>query len=119
MLPATAFLHAHGIDASCEDIDEAVADALERHRPALYPRDGSGLTAAEAEVLRQGGFEPAASAPDALVEGLAEHVAILRTALSTGDVADRLGVSEARVRQRLQKRTLYGVETRHGWRLPS
>lgn len=122
MLPAAfAFLHAHGVDATPEELDAAVAEALRAYRPVLYPRGGGGLTSEELAFLRAGGVDPAEeiAGPDPFVRGIAEHAAILKTSLTVGEVAAALGVTETRVRQRLQKRTLYGIETRHGWRIPS
>ncbi len=123
MLPAAfAFLHAHGVQVGPDDLDAAVAEALRTHRAVLYPRGGTGLTAEERAFLREGGVDPEPKdlgIADPLVRGIAEHAAILKTALTTAEVAARLGVTEARVRQRLQKRTLFGVETRQGWRVPS
>jgi hypothetical protein len=122
MLPAAfAFLHAHGVEATPDEIDAAVAEALRAHRPVLYPKGGSGLTGEERAFLAAGGVDPAVEiqGPDPLVRGVAQHAAVLKTALSTAEMAAALGVTEARVRQRLQKRTLFGVETRHGWRIPS
>lgn len=123
MLPsAFAFLHAHGVDIPPDDLDAAVAEALRMHRAVLYPRGSAGLTADEVALLREGGVDPDArnvAGLDPVVRGVAEHAAILKSSLTTGDVAEALGVSEARVRQRLAKRTLFGIETRHGWRVPS
>ncbi len=122
MLPAAfAFLHAHGVEVAPADLDAAVADALRAHRAVLYPRGGAGLTADELSFLREGGVDPDGEIRglDPVVRGVAEHAAILKSALTTAEVAAALGVTEARVRQRLQKRTLFGIETRHGWRIPS
>lgn len=122
MLPAFAYLHAHGVDVQPDALDRALAEALAQHRAVLYPSGGSGLTEAETEVLRAGGLDPTPrdlGSAGPLVRGVAEHAAILKSALTTAQVAERLGVTEARVRQRLQKRSLFGVETRHGWRIPS
>lgn len=53
--------------------------------------------------------------------GVAEHAALLETALSVAEAARRLGVTEGRIRQRLSEHppTLWGVRVGHGWRLPA
>ncbi|MCK6529598.1 DNA-binding protein [Myxococcota bacterium] len=123
-LAAIAFLHAHGLSVDPGDLQTALAEAIARHRAVLHPVPGrEGLTAPEEEVLREGGFDvtPRGIGPDdPLVRTTAEYAAILQSSLGTRDAAALLGVSDARIRQRLAgRRTLLGVETRRGWRLPS
>ncbi|HEX9699174.1 MAG TPA: hypothetical protein VGD06_06905, partial [Acidobacteriota bacterium] len=50
--------------------------------------------------------------------GVADYAALLKTALSTREAADRLGVNPSRVRQRLGEGTLYGIRFGSEWRLP-
>lgn len=122
-LATTAFIHARGLDATPQELAEAVKDALSTHRAILYPFKGrSGLTEPEVAALQRGGFDTEDrnyGKEDPILLEVATHAAILESALSTGEAATRLGVTEGRVRQRLTQRTLYGVHGRKGWRIPS
>lgn len=48
----------------------------------------------------------------------ADYAALLATALTVPELAARLGVDEGRIRQRLTRRTLYGIKDRRAWRIP-
>lgn len=80
------------------------------------------LTTGEARVLELGGadlspWRPGEMDPRAVT--LERYATMLATGLSTEEAAERLGVGEARVRQRVGgERTLYGIKTPRGWRLP-
>lgn len=122
--PSTAaFLHAHGLRVPPEALNEALMDALAARHAVLYPFGGrSGLTSAEAGALLRGGFDLSSQdrgKEDPVVHASAEHAAILTSALTTAEAAERLGVSDGRVRQRLAQRSLYGVHGRRGWLVPS
>lgn len=122
--PATAaFLHAHGLDIAPEGLDAALVEALSSRHAILYPFAArSGLTSAEADALRLGGFDMNArelGKEDPVVRAAAEHAAILTSAWTTGEAADRLACSDGRIRQRLAERTLYGVHGRRRWLIPS
>ena len=73
-------------------------------------------------MLEQGGADLSPWGPneeDPRVATAAKRAILLATGLSTEDAAGVLGVSEARVRQRVgHERTLLGVKTPTGWRLP-
>ena len=77
----------------------------------------------DARVLEEGGADLSPWGPneeDPRVASTAKHAILLATGLSTEDAAGVLGVSEARVRQRVgHERTLLGVKTPTGWRLPA
>ena len=107
---------------------------VELHRQLAYvlslmpPRgraDAAGreLTEEEARVLKEGGADLSpwgAQEKDPRVATTAKHAVLLATGLSTEEAARALGVTEARVRQRLgSERTLLGVKTPTGWRLPT
>jgi excisionase family DNA binding protein len=80
------------------------------------------FSAEEAAALREGGLDlspPAPDEPDLLARTAAKHAAMLATALTTKEMADLLGVSEGRVRQRLKEGTLYGVKAGRENRLPA
>lgn len=100
-----------------------VREAVSRLRRTLYRSDSrADLTREEAKVLEQGGFalEDGRGAEDPLAKTVAEYAALLKSSLSTGDAAKRLGVDPSRIRQRLTSDppTLYGVRIGTGWYIP-
>jgi len=113
-----------GLDLAPEAFHRLVAEVVR----ALPPADGRGdpardLTAEEVAALERGGLDLAPATAedrdeDPFARGAAEYAVLLATALSPAAVAERLGVDPSRVRHRLAARTLYGVKTPHGWRLP-
>jgi hypothetical protein len=73
--------------------------------------------------LVDGGFRfgsPAVGPDDAVVRGAAELATLRGSALSVAEAATLLGVTAARIRQRLSdpQRTLYGIERDGEWLLP-
>ncbi len=99
---------------------EALAGIPERARASSARGE---LTPEEAEVLERGGADLSPWRPeerDPQTESLIKYTGMLATALSTQEAAGVLDVSEGRVRQRIQaERTLFGVKTPRGWRLPA
>ena len=97
-------------------------DVLAHMRPVPVVADPHhDLTAADAAALARGGFDLEASdhgRDDPLARTAAAYTALLATALTVAGAAALLGVDASRVRQRLAARTLYGIKTRGGWRLP-
>lgn len=93
--------------------------------PALLAPTRELLPVPDQDALRRAGFdvEPRALGmedPRAMVA--AEHAALLGSALSTEEVAERLGVQPSRIRQRLNSDppTLYGVRgSSREWLVPS
>ena len=81
-----------------------------------------GFSPEEEAFLKRGGLDlvPAgADEPDPLSRTAAKYAAIIAAALTTKEAANLLGVSEGRVRQRLQNRTLYGMKSGRANRLPA
>jgi hypothetical protein len=117
-----AYLHAHGLRVEPSELDAAVLEAVSARRAVLYPFGDTGLPTAESAVLERGGFDLEQrdyGVDDPALKTAVEHAAILSSGLTTAQAARRLGVSEARVRQRLGQRTLYGIQGRRGWVVPS
>lgn len=112
-----------GLDVSPSAFDRLVAEAV-RAMPPVHTGDSvHDLSAAEAIVLERGGFSLSADVlrdanDDPLARGAAEYAALLATALTPAQAAPRLGIDESRIRHRLGDRTLYGIKTPAGWRLP-
>lgn len=113
-----AFLHAHGLEVRPQGLDEAVVAALDAMAVVYAPSTSEALTVAECEVAAYGGLDPTPGGEDPLVEGVASYAALLRSGLTTAAAAARLGVSDARVRQRLADRSLFAVRQGPAWRLP-
>jgi len=79
------------------------------------------LSPTDAAILAAGGLDLRSrrrSDPDPLVETAARFAAILADSEDVGDVAERLGVSRARVRQRAAERTLLAFREDDEWRFP-
>ena len=121
----TALLAERGVNASPEDLLAALESALLELRPGPYPAPGrEGLGLDEERALAQGGLDPCPrplGERDPMVRFAAEHAAILSTALTVDAVAAHLGVSPARIRQRLTEpeRSLLGVRDGREWRIPA
>ncbi len=84
----------------------------------------AGISAAEAAVLKRGGFDlgPAEFGPnDPFKETSAELAAILRESLPVEAVAERLGMDPSRTRLRLMSvpRSLLGIPVDSGWMVPT
>jgi len=100
-----------------------LAVAVAQLQEVLYPEEPRhDLTEGETDVLTRGGLDLSrreAGEESALASTTARYAAILGTSLTTAEAARRLGVDPARIRQRLAARTLYGIRTPQGWRLPA
>lgn len=121
-----AFLHAHGLMVEPKDLAEALRSAVEALPRAYVVPGREGLTADEAEVARSGGLDPtprprnlSAGSADALAEGVVRHAKLIDTGFTTRDAAAHLGVSDARIRQRIDEGTLFALRHGRSWRLPA
>ncbi len=122
MITADA-LHRIGVEQSPEEFEEAVRRAIET-MPTAGQRAAPGeeLTLAEVEALKRGGFNLERidhGVNDPYLRGTAIYAALIAGGLSVAAVAAMLCVDESRVRQRLAKRTLYGIKSDGTWRLPA
>src|SRR5689334_13041375 len=76
---------------------------------------------ADAATLRAGGLDLARrrrTEPDPIGETAARYAALLADTEDVADVATRLGVTRARVRQRAVERTLLAIREDDEWRFP-
>ena len=118
-IEAQAFLQAHGVQARPGELNAALAEAVAQRRAMLRGASTDELTAAEIEVLRDGGLDPEPRAgDDPLARTMVEQAALMETSLPVAETARRLGVDPSRIRQRLGARSLYGIRTGQGWVLP-
>lgn len=119
-LNTLAFLHAHGLDVEPKGLAAELRAAIER-LTALYRTEPGqeGLTVAELAVAQAGGLsaQPRWSV-DPLMRGVVAHATLVTTGLTASQAASRLGVSDARIRQRLGDGTLFGIREGRAWRLP-
>ena len=101
-------------------LNEALAKAIQSMHRSVYAESARELTAAEREVLEESGvdLDEHAELPDPMIEYAAEFAAILKTSLSTSQVAKRLGVHAVRIRQMIGDGTLYAVQVDGRWRVP-
>ena len=114
------YFQAHGLAvAAPEKLNKALALAIDQMHTSLYGESATELTAAEASVLRAGGFDFNESTDkDPLAETAAVFAALLNTSLTAKAAAERLGVQDTRIRQMLTERTLYGFHINHRWQIP-
>ena len=114
-----------GLDLSLDDFERLVMDAVAQvlpDQPAVDARPE--MTGAEAAFLERAGvdlgdFAPREHGPNApLARTAAEYAAILASSLTVPELADRLGVDESSIRQRLVAGRLYGIKAGKGWRIP-
>ena len=99
------------------------ARAIEEMRgtEARIDAPASQLSATEAATLRAGGIDlrnRRRSEPDPIGETAARYAAILADSADVAEVAERLGVTRARVRQRAVERTLLAIREDDEWRFP-
>jgi hypothetical protein len=119
---AMAFLHAHGLEIEPKDLPALLRDAIRNLQNLYYPWSGQdGLTAAEIAIYRSGGLDPSPrrlGRKDPLLGGVMNHAGLVETGLTTIQAAKMLGVTDARIRQRLKERTLLAIKAGGAWRLP-
>ena len=117
-----AFLHGRGLDVEPRGLAAALRVAIAQIEALYRAQPGQeGLTAEEVEAARSGGLDPQparGARADPLVQGVVAYASLIHTGLTTRQTAARLGVSDARVRQRLQARTLLAVREGLSWKLP-
>lgn len=102
---------------------EQILDAIEEvsgSRPhSTHPE--SQLTEHDQATLREAGMlrpAPSDRAKRASTRGALRYAELLARSMTVKEVAARLKVTEGRIRQRLGEKTLYGFQTKRGWRLP-
>ncbi len=121
--PSRLALRAHGITVDPGELEAMMAVAVAQLQETLYPEQPRhDLTETEADPLARGGMDLSPSKDgeeSALARTTARYAALLGTSLTTAEAAQRLEVDPARIRQRLAARTLYGIRTPKGWRLPA
>lgn len=106
------------------DVDSLLAflvAALEGMRAPYAGSPRRQFTESELAELRREGVELAedpAPGGGVAAKTAAEFAALMATAFSVSEAATQLGVDDSRVRQRLAKRTLYGIKSGGTWRLP-
>ena len=110
-----------GIDEEC--FARAAARAIEEMRASEARIDvpAGQFSTTETATLRAGGLDLAnrkRSEPDPIGEAAARYAAILADSADVAEVAERLGVTRARVRQRAGERTLLAIREDDEWRFP-
>jgi excisionase family DNA binding protein len=90
-------------------------------RPSLPEDQGTILTSSEEAALARGGVGPVSDDDIPVAQGRAamEYDELLRSSLTIGEAARRLGVNASRIRQRLAERSLYGLKDGSRWLLPA
>jgi hypothetical protein len=111
-----------GMRTSETEFLKLVVDVV-RAMPTATPIHESerDFTAAERETLQRGGFSLGPYTPhadDPVARFVATYTSLLATSLTPAAAAAVLGVDASRVRQRLGAKTLFGVKTDVGCRVP-
>lgn len=102
----------------------AAATAIAEMQAGAGPRvdePATQFTQPEREILAGGGLDLTprrARDPDPLAETAARYAALLADSEDVGAVAERLGVTRARVRQRALERSLFAIREDDEWRFP-
>jgi hypothetical protein len=102
----------------------AAAIAIAELRTGAGPRvdePATQFSQAEREILAAGGLDLTprrARDPDPLTETAARFAALLADSEDVAAVAERLGVTRARVRQRALERSLFALREDDEWRFP-
>ena len=122
-------LRERGFERSFEEI---VGEARELAARTILAMPGGYLEAEpgrefspeEVAALERGGVDlfapPTPGEPDPLARTAARYAAMLATSYTTFEVAQMLGKTEGRVRQRVDERTLYGLHAAsRGHKLPA
>jgi hypothetical protein len=114
-----------GLSLTVADLERIVMDAAERLLPDEPASNGrSELSPAEVEFLQRAGVALSDFAPtdqgstSALAQTTADYAVLLAASLPPSEIADRIGVDESRIRQRINQHTLYAVRDGRGWRVP-
>jgi hypothetical protein len=111
-----------GLRSSEAEFLELVVDVVRTMPTATPIHDPEReFTAEERAALTRGGFSLAPyirHAGDPVSRFVAAYAGLLATSLTPTEVAALLGVDASRIRQRLGAKTLYGIKTEDGWRVP-
>lgn len=102
----------------------AAATALEELRETAGPavnEPATQVSAIDGRYLESGGLDLSkrrARDPDPTTEFAGRYAALLADSEDVGEVAERLGVTRARVRQRALERSLLAIREDDEWRFP-
>jgi hypothetical protein len=112
-----------GLQHTPEEFGAVVRQVINQ-LPALGARTSAlnELTPEAVAALRRGGFnvEPKEyGLDDPYLRGIAMYTALVADGLTVAEAATLFSVDDSRIRQRLAKRTLYGVKVDNAWRLPT
>jgi hypothetical protein len=112
-----------GVRVSADELEQLIAAAIEDLVPLRQVMSPMReLTAEESAALQRAGMRLEShdlGANDPIVRATVEYAAILASALTVGQAAERLGIHPSRLRHRLADRTIYGIRIPSGWRIPA
>lgn len=114
-----------GLDLSLAEFEDLVMHAVKEVLPEAPPSETrQELSEAELAFLHDAGVDLAGFAPrdlgrdDPLARTAARYAAILAASLTVPQLAERLGVDQSSIRQRLAAHRLYAIKTSKSWRIP-
>jgi excisionase family DNA binding protein len=113
----------YGVTASEEELAQVIGEALTAAGFAVpYADPRQTLDPNVVKLLEQGGFDldhRTFDVRDPMLQAALEYALLRTTSLTTQQAAERLGVNNSRIRQRLAARALYGIKVGDEWRLPA
>ena len=107
--PLAGYLSMRGMrQTTAEQLNEALQMVLDAMPTVLYGPSTEDLTQQEQAMLRDGGVDLyTAIERDPIAETALQYAAIVKTSLTTREVARRLGIPANQVRQMIARGTLY------------
>jgi len=108
------------LDVNVDEVLQALEDVTDSVPPGANEA-GAHLSEHDEATLHEAGLLRRPSAPGrspAPLLAAVHYAQLLADSLSVKETAAQLGVTVGRVRQRLADASLYGIQSKQGWRLP-
>ena len=119
--PSIGFLASRGVRMTPEEFKAEIELALRQHRARLTLQPREELTTDQAAIVEEGGLdlEPRRTGERLQTDRTsADYGALIGSSLTTRQLADLLGRSPSRIRQRIQAGTLYAFQPGSEWLIP-
>lgn len=118
----TGFLEAHGVHMTPGELSAEMEAALRRRRARLALASRQELTAEQAAILEDGGLDLAPVRQGERLQAdvtSADYAALIRSSLTTRDLAGLLRRHPSRIRQRIHDGTIYAFRPNGEWLIPA
>lgn len=120
--PTIGFLADRGVRMAAEEFSAEVRLALQERQTRLALEPRAELPADAAAILGEGGLDLDPRRPNERMQSdvtAADYAALVRSSLTTRQLADLLGRNPSRIRQRIQSGALYAFQPGSEWLIPS